>query len=91
MEAVGTLAGGIAHDFNNILAIIHRKNSLFYKTTNGALVGDMFMSLIQTCNMAKENAFDYLVALQENASAVAANPQKWLPWNFRQAISSTNQ
>jgi len=71
--------------------IIHRKNSLFYKTTNGALVGDMFMSLIQTCNMAKENAFDYLVALQENASAVAANPQKWLPWNFRQAISSTNQ
>jgi transposase len=72
-------------------AIIHRKNSLFYKTRNGALVGDMFMSLIQTCNMARENAFDYLVALQKNASAVAANPQKWLPWNFRQAISSTNQ
>ena len=71
--------------------IIHRKNSLFYKTTKGAIVGDMFMSLIQTCNMARENAFEYLVALQKNALAVAANPQKWLPWNFRQAISSTNQ
>ena len=72
-------------------AIIHRKNSLFYKTPKGALVGDMFMSLIQTCNMARENAFDYLVALQKNASAVTANPEKWLPWNFRQAIPSTHQ
>jgi len=46
-------------------SIIHRKNSLFYKTQNGADVGDMFMSLIQTCNMAQENPFDYLVALQK--------------------------
>ncbi|MFO0816381.1 MAG: transposase [Pirellulales bacterium] len=30
-------------------AIIHRKNSLFYKTDNGAAVGDLRMSLIQTC------------------------------------------
>jgi len=71
-------------------AIIHRKNSLFYKTPKGALVGDMFMSLIQTCSMAKENPFDYLIALQKNASAVAANPEKWLPWNFRQAVPSPN-
>ena len=28
-------------------AILHRKNSLFYKTLNGARVGDLFMSLIQ--------------------------------------------
>jgi hypothetical protein len=27
-------------------AILHRKNSLFYKTLNGARVGDLFMSLI---------------------------------------------
>ncbi len=30
-------------------AILHRKNSLFYKTLNGARVGDLFMSLIHTC------------------------------------------
>ena len=71
-------------------SIIHRKNSLFYKTQNGADVGDILMSLIQTCNMAHENPFDYLVALQKNASAVAANPEKWLPWNFRQSIPSQN-
>ena len=71
-------------------SIIHRKNSLFYKTQNGADVGDMFMSLIQTCNMAKENPFDYLVALQENASGVKENPEKWLPWNFRHSTPSPN-
>jgi hypothetical protein len=71
-------------------SIIHRKNSLFYKTQNGANVGDMFMSLIQTCNMAQENPFDYLVALQKNASEVKENPAKWLPWNFRHAIPSPN-
>ena len=71
-------------------SIIHRKNSLFYKTQNGADVGDMFMSLIQTCNMAHENPFDYLVALQKNASVVAGNPEKWLPWNFRQSTPAPN-
>jgi hypothetical protein len=29
--------------------ILHRKNSLFYKTVHGALIGDIFMSLIHTC------------------------------------------
>ncbi len=29
-------------------AILHGKNSLFYKTENGARVGDLFMSLIHT-------------------------------------------
>jgi len=32
-------------------AIIHRKNSLFYKTDNGAAVGDLHMSLIQACEL----------------------------------------
>jgi hypothetical protein len=32
-------------------AILHRKNSLFYKTRNGAQMGDLFMSLIHTCEL----------------------------------------
>jgi hypothetical protein len=32
-------------------AILHRKHSLFYKTLNGARVGDLFMSLIHTCEL----------------------------------------
>ena len=41
-------------------AILHRKNALFYKTENGARVGDLFMSLIHTCNLAGVNPFDFL-------------------------------
>ena len=32
-------------------AILNRKNALFYKTLNGAGVGDLFMSLIHTCEL----------------------------------------
>src|SRR5208282_4406833 len=38
-------------------AILHRKNSLFYKTENGARVGDLFMSLIHTCELCGANPF----------------------------------
>jgi hypothetical protein len=65
------------------MAIIHRKNSLFYKTVNGAYIGDIFMSIIHTCALTKINPFDYLTALQENASAVFKKPHQWLPWNFQ--------
>lgn len=65
-------------------AILHRKNSLFYKTAKGAAVGDAMMSLIHTCQLNDANPFDYLTALQRNAVAVAANPGAWMPWNHLQ-------
>jgi len=69
-------------------AILHRKNSLFYKTLRGAQVGDIFMSLIHTCTLAKVNPFDYLVALQKHAQEVLKNPQEWLPWNYKAAVAA---
>ena len=36
-------------------AILNRKNALFYKTLNGAEVGDLFMSLIHTCELNGAN------------------------------------
>jgi len=66
-------------------AILHRKNALFYKTENGARVGDLFMSLIHTCNLAGANPFDYLTALQEHADEMAKNPGEWMPWNYTSA------
>ena len=65
-------------------AILHRKNSMFFKTRNGARIGDMYMSLIYTCELAQVNAFDYLNQLQINAQHVAANPDRWMPWNYVQ-------
>jgi transposase len=67
-------------------AIMHRKNALFYKTQNGARVGDRFMSLIYTCQLNAVNPFDYLTRLQQHAEHVAAQPEQWLPWNYRAAL-----
>ncbi|MEA3470082.1 MAG: IS66 family transposase [Thermodesulfobacteriota bacterium] len=63
-------------------AILHRKNSLFYKSEHGAAVGDMFMSLIYTCEQAGTSPFDYLKALQDHAEQVKTIPSEWMPWNF---------
>jgi transposase len=70
-------------------AIIHRKNSLFFKTENGARVGDIFMSLIHTSELSGENPCDYLKALQRHAGEMAAAPADWLPWNYRATMART--
>ena len=67
-------------------AILHRKNSLFYKTENGARVGDRFMSLIHTAELSEVNTFDYLVALLRNHGEVSKDPSKWMPWNYTQVL-----
>lgn len=67
-------------------AILHRKNSMFYKTRNGARVGDMYMSLIHTCELSGVNAFDYLNRLQLNATDVTQSPDRWMPWNYHENV-----
>jgi len=67
-------------------AILHRKNSLFYKTENGAHVGDLYMSLIHTCELNDANPFDYLTELQKHATELAQNPAAWMPWNYRETL-----
>jgi transposase len=64
-------------------AILHRKNALFYKTMNGARVGDLFMSLIHTCELNKVNPFDYLTALLRHPAELFVSPAEWMPWNYR--------
>jgi hypothetical protein len=67
-------------------AILHRKGSLFYKTQKGADVGDLFMSLIHTCERWGADPFDYLVELQKHAAELAENPAAWMPWNYRETL-----
>ena len=71
-------------------AILHRKNALFYKTLKGAQVGDLFMSLIHTCNLAGANPIDYFTALQENAAELAEAPDQWLPWNYTASLPTSS-
>jgi hypothetical protein len=68
-------------------AILHRKNALFYKTQNGAHVGDLFMSLIYTCQLNEANPFDYLTELQNHTDQLAANPELWMPWTYQQTLA----
>jgi len=65
-------------------AIRHRRNSLFYKTPHGAHVGDVFMSLIHTCELCGANPFDYLTELDRHPGEARENPQNWMPWNYRE-------
>jgi transposase len=63
-------------------AILHRKNAMFFKTTSGAHVGDIFMSLIYTCELSEADPFDYLTQLQRHAEDLSSNPKDWMPWNY---------
>ena len=67
-------------------AIRHRKNSLFFKTLKGAEVGDIYMSLIHTCQLGNANPFEYLQALQIHAQEVLTRPALWMPWNYHQQM-----
>jgi len=69
-------------------AILHRKNALFYKSQQGAAVGDLFMSLIHTCELCSANPFDYLTELARHATELAECPERWLPWKYRDTLKA---
>ena len=67
-------------------AVLNRKNALFYRTNRGAKIGDIYMTLIYTCELNGANAYDYLTELQRHAEKVAATPADWMPWNYRDTL-----
>jgi hypothetical protein len=68
-------------------AILNRKNALFYKTLNGAGVGDLYMSLIHTCELNGVNPFHYLTELLRHAGELNPHPSEWMPWNYRDTLA----
>jgi transposase len=70
-------------------AVLHRKNALYYRSLNGAQVGDLFMSLIYTCQLCCANSFDYLIEVQRHARELAVCPSEWMPWNYRDTLART--
>ena len=70
------------------MAIRHRKASPFYKTMNGAAVGDTFMSLIHTAQLNHVPAFGYLVALLKHHRLAAVNPSAWMRWNYKEVVAT---
>ena len=70
-------------------AILHRKNALFYRTQNGAKVGDLFMSLIHTAELCDLNPFDYLTELLRHAPELKVEPSRWMPWTYRATLAES--
>jgi hypothetical protein len=50
-------------------------------------MGDLFMSLIHTCELNDINAFDYLTELLRHTEELPRNPSEWMPWNYRETLS----
>jgi hypothetical protein len=67
-------------------AIRQRRASLFYRSKNGALVGDVYTALIVTTQLHRGDPFRYLTVLFTYYKAVAAAPQDWLLWNYEEAL-----
>jgi hypothetical protein len=72
-------------------AIRQRRASLFYRSKNGALVGDVYTALIVTTLLHRGDPFRYLTALFTNYKAVADAPADWLPWNYADALAHLDQ
>jgi hypothetical protein len=62
--------------------VLHRKNALFFRTEQGAAVGDLLRSVIETCRAHGVRAAEYVVQVRNNARAVRDNPAQWLPWTY---------
>ena len=69
-------------------AIMHRKNSLFYRSAKGARAGDTFMSLIHSAELNGVEPFEYLVELLKHAEELDREPGRWLPWTYLAAAAS---
>lgn len=67
---------------------LYRKNALFYKTINGAAIGDKYMSIIRTCVLNDVNPFQYLKTVFEMAEPGIENIDNWMPWNYQNSISN---
>ena len=68
-------------------AICHRKNALFYKTQRGAYVGDLFMSIIHTCQLVGVNPLEYITWLLKNEKQLPISPESYMPWHYDQSLS----
>ncbi len=58
---------------------------MFYKTQRGAYVGDLFMSLIHTCQLAGTNPLAYITWLLKNSRQIEKSAQSFMPWNYTQS------
>jgi hypothetical protein len=50
-------------------------------------VGDLFMSLIHTCELNGANPFHYLSELLRHTEELPQDPPACMPWNYRDTLA----
>ena len=68
--------------------ILHRKNSLFFKSELGATVADILTPILFTAKENDLNSVQYLRDLLVHRALWKQNPKDWLPWNYLSTIAS---
>lgn len=63
--------------------VMIRKNSYGYKTSKGAEVTAILLSVIHSCRLNGTNVWSYLVSVLRRSGEVSANPKQFLPWTYR--------
>lgn len=67
-------------------AVLNRKNAYFYRNETGAKIGDILMSVMETCVQNGANPWEYLVAIQKYQKDVWKNPALWVPWGYEDRL-----
>lgn len=67
-------------------SVRNRKNAYFYRNETGAKIGDILMSVMETCILNDANPWEYLVAIQEYQKDVRKNPALWVPWAYEKRL-----
>jgi hypothetical protein len=62
--------------------VLNRKNAYFYRNETGAKIGDIIMSMIETCVLNGANPCEYMIAVQKHRKDVRNNPLRWMPWIY---------
>ncbi len=60
-----------------------RKNSYFFKTSDGACVAGIILSVLISCRLKGKNIWNYLVWDLRNMAEAPRNPREFLPWVYK--------
>lgn len=64
-----------------------RDASRFHRNSAGSGIAAVLLTTIITALAAGANVFEYLVALQRYATDVSENPERWVPWSYKERIA----
>lgn len=70
------------------LIIQVRKSSMFYKTLKSAKIASHIQTALYSAAQNDINPYEYMQALLCYAEAVKQQPRRWLPWFYKDTLSS---